>query len=287
MSKNLLDLSGKIDNFTLEAFETTAHIAKSQGVPFFIVGATARDMILMHGYDIPTIRATRDIDFGVRVPDWDHYKKLREGLEATGKFTPTNEVQRLKFKERLIIDIIPFGPIAGRSDSLTWPPDHEIEMTTLGFEESYRHSLMVRLRSNPVLEIQFATLAGLALMKIISWHDKYPERASDAQDLALIMRTYIDAGNDERLFSEEADLVENEDFDYVCASARLLGRDIAAILSPHTKKAVPGILDRETGEQTRYRLVEDMIRSSAAFSDDFEEILQLLEELKLGIQERL
>lgn len=287
MSKNLLDLSGKIDSSIVNIFETIANVAESLNVPFFVVGAAARDIILTHGYNIQTIRATYDIDFGVRVSNWERYRKLTGGLVATGEFRFTSEVQRLLYKDGLRIDIIPFGPIADRDHSLSWPPDNEVEMSILGFEESYNHSLTVRLRSNPVLDIQFATPGGLALMKIISWDDKYPARDRDAKDLALLMRTYTDAGNDERLFNEEADLVEKEDFDYVLAGARLLGRDIAAILNRNTAKTVIEILYRETGEQDRYRLVEDMMRGGATANDDFDEKLQLLEELKSGILERL
>ena len=55
----------------------------------------------------------------------------------------------------------------------------------------------------------------------------------------------------------------------------------------NTAKALLEILNRETGEQDRYRLVEDMMESSASFKNDFDEKLQLLEELKSGILERL
>jgi len=55
----------------------------------------------------------------------------------------------------------------------------------------------------------------------------------------------------------------------------------------NTAKAFLEILNRETGEQDRYRLVEDMMESSASFKNDFDEKLQLLEELKSGILERL
>ncbi|MBW2554453.1 MAG: hypothetical protein JRE20_10045, partial [Deltaproteobacteria bacterium] len=47
------------------------------------------------------------------------------------------------------------------------------------------------------------------------------------------------------------------------------------------------ILNRETGEQDRYRLVEDMLRSGSPFNDDFDEKLQLLEELKSGFLDKL
>ena len=76
----------------------------------------------------------------------------------------------------------------------------------------------------------------MALMKIISWNDRYSERDRDAKDLALLRRTYLDAGNVEHLNNEEADLVEKEDFDYVRAGARLLGRDIAVITNIQLQK---------------------------------------------------
>jgi len=87
------------------------------------------------------------------------------------------------------------------------------------------------------------------------------------------------------LWNEEGDLI-GDDFDYVRAGSRLLGRDIATILSPDIKKAVVKILDNETGEQSQYRLVENMMGRGAE-SSDFEEVLQLLEDLKAGILERV
>ena len=287
MKENLLDLSGKIDNPTIEIFECIAHVADSLNIPFFVVGAAARDIILQYGYGILTTRATADIDFGVQVSDWEHYKQLRDGLISTGKFTSDKKkVQRILFEKNFPVDIIPFGAIANLDNSISWPPDHEVEMSTLGFEESYRHSLTVRLRSDPILDVQFSSLPGLALMKIISWHDRYPERKRDAKDLILLMRNYLDTGNEERLYNEEADLLEEENFDYLRASARLLGRDIAAILNPNTAKTILEILDRETGKQDRYRLIEDMRDISGGFNNNFEENLQLLEELKSGILEK-
>jgi predicted nucleotidyltransferase len=124
----------------------------------------------------------------------------------------------------------------------------------------------------------------LALLKIISWSDNQVRRGKDASDLLLLLRTYLDAGNQERLWSEEGDLI-GDDFNYVRAGSRLLGRDIATILSPDIKEAVVRILDNETGEQSQYRLVENMLGRGAE-SGDFEEVLQLLEDLKAGILER-
>lgn len=287
MNSNFLDLSGRINDSIIQPFETVDHVAEAISVPFFVVGATVRDMILTYGYGIRTIRATQDIDFGVRVTDWDQYERLKQSLIATGKFTTTKDPYKLKYRGSIRIDIIPFGTVADPDSSVAWPPEGEIVLNTLAFEESHRHSLTIRLRSNPVLEIQFATLAGLAAMKIIAWSDNPSIRRRDAQDLFLLMRTYLDAGNQDRLFSEERDLVDVEDFDYVHAGARLLGRDIADMLNPDTVGTVIGILNREIGNQDRYRLIEGMRGPGIIPNDDFEEKLRLLEELKSGILDRI
>ena len=285
MKGNLLDLSGKIDKVRLLAFEKVSKVADYLGIPFFIIGAAARDLILMNGHNISTIRATLDIDFGVQVPSWDQYLRLKQGLVETGEFTETEDVQRMMFHSSLRIDLIPFGPIADKTSTIKWPPSQEIVMSVLGFEESFRHSQTVRLSSNPKLDIKIVTLAGLAAMKIISWKDRYPERDRDASDLALIIRNYTDAGNVERIFDEALDLVDSEDFDYVSVGARLLGRDIAVILSTDAKAVVLEILNNETGKQDRYRLLEDMMRSDLLLTNDFEDVLRWLEEVKTGILE--
>jgi len=89
------------------------------------------------------------------------------------------------------------------------------------------------------------------------------------------------------MFSEALDLVDSEDFDYVSVGARLLGRDIAVILSTDAKAVVLEILNNETGKQDRYRLIEDMMRSDVLLTNYFEDVLRWLEEVKAGILERI
>jgi predicted nucleotidyltransferase len=285
MKESSLDLSGKIDGFRVGLFESIATVAESLRMPFFVVGAMARDIILSLGYGIKIGRATEDIDLGVQVPDWSAYEQLKARLVETAKFSrDKKQAQRLLYEDLFPIDLIPFGAIAEPDHSLSWPPEHDITMSTLGFETAYHNSIAVRMRADPILDIQFVSLPGLALLKIISWSDNQVRRVRDASDLLLLMRTYLDAGNQERLWNEEGDLI-GDDFDYVRAGSRLLGRDIARILSPDIKEVVVRILDNETGEQSQYRLVENMIGRGAE-SSDFEDVLQLLEDLKAGILER-
>jgi len=287
MRKSFLNISKKIESIRLEAIEEIVNITDSEGIPFFIVGATARDLILAKGYNIRPFRATLDIDIGVRVPDWLQYKKLKESLVGTGEFKETKEFHRLIFHNRLNIDLIPFGPIADKMGKIKWPPDEEIVMHIVGFEEAFANSQTIRLRDDPILDISVVTLAGLAVMKMISWKDGYPNRRKDAGDLALIMGNYTDAGNAERIFNEHTDLLDTDDFDYVAGGARLLGRDIATLFSASLKNRVLEILDKEAGTEEGYKLVEDMLISNILIEVDFNGLLGLLKEVKKGILEWL
>ncbi len=80
MSKNLLDLSGKIDGSTIAIFEAIVKVTTAAELRIFLVGATARDLILHYGYGIALPRATMDLDFGVQVSDWSEFHRLKKEL---------------------------------------------------------------------------------------------------------------------------------------------------------------------------------------------------------------
>ena len=285
MSKSLLDLSKKINPELVEVFKALAGVATARHIHYFVVGATARDMILSYGHGISIKRATVDIDLGVEVADWEEFHTLKDGLVGLGQFEPTQAAQRLLYKCELPIDIVPFGPLEHANKEISWPPDHSIKMNVLGFEDAYRNAQVVRLSSDPVLDIPFATPAGLAILKIIAWNDRAPQGSKDAGDLAFLMRHYLDVGNQERLAEEHPDLLAVDDFDYELTGARLLGRDMVEIMSLETRKVVFEILDRETDNPERYRLVEDMLGNFVKTGDAFEECLKFLLALKSGIKE--
>jgi len=285
MSNILFDLSGKIDQQTVAALSLVKSIADSLGISFFIVGASARDYILKHCYGIEPRRMTMDIDLGVEVSSWEQFNKLTDALKVTGKFVPdAREPQRFHFNH-LLVDIVPFGPITDVNQKIAWPPEHEIFMSMLGFREAYEYSITIRLSTDPDLDIKLPTLPGLVLMKIISWHEKYPERKKDADDLLLIMQKYEEVGNFDRLYDEEQDLLKEENFDLRLAGIRLLGRDMAKIADPDTLSTVKDILAGETGERAQYRLISDMIRGSLSYDGKFDEILLQVQKLRRGLLE--
>jgi predicted nucleotidyltransferase len=284
MTSILFNLSGKIEKPIVEALCLLKGIADSFGIPFFVVGAFSRDLILKHGYGIEPRRKTADIDLGVEVADWEQFEKLKESLIETGHFCLTPEKYRLRCGT-ILIDILPFGPITDKDKKISWPPEHEIIMSMVGFEEAYEYSMTFRLSSDPELDIKLASLPGLAIMKLIAWKETYPNRKRDAEDLLLIMNTYEEAGNYDRLFGEDLPLLQEEGFDTKLAGTRLLGRDMAKISDQRTVQIIKGILDAETEELSQYKLATHMIREAGMAETKFDEILLQLEKLKQGIVE--
>lgn len=158
-------------------------------------------------------------------------------------------------------------------------------MSMVGFEEAYRHSITVRVSSDPDLDIKLATLPGLAIMKLIAWKEKYPDRKRDAEDLLLIMNKYEEAGNSDRLYEEDLPLLQEEGFDTKSAGTRLLGRDMAKISDSKTFLIVKEILDAETEEMSQYKLISDMMREDGMSDTRFDGILAQLMKLRQGFVE--
>lgn len=66
MTKLNID-SKAIDSIQLRTYEAITRVALDNQVPFIIVGASARDLVMHHAYGAPIQRATRDIDMAVQV----------------------------------------------------------------------------------------------------------------------------------------------------------------------------------------------------------------------------
>lgn len=282
MNRNWLNISGKIEDSIIEIYELMAGVANQNNVKFFVIGATARDMVFECGYGIKAPRATRDIDLAVQVGTWAAFENLKTALIATGQFANTNMMQRLRYQNKIPIDIVPFGEIAADGTTISWPPDDSIKMNIIGFDDAYRATQTVRLRESPVLDILVVTPAALVILKLMAWQDRAAEHSKDAIDLAFILRQYLDTGHIERLTEQHSDLFDG-DVDYEQSGARLLGRDIASIVSAQTKQKLHEILSLETGGQKNYRLVEAM--TNRQDGQAFENNLALLQSLYLGFNE--
>ena len=279
MKNILIDISGKLDNSYIDVIKEIKKIADSLGIPFFIIGALARDIIMEYFYKIKAPRMTSDIDLGIKVSNWEQFKELINKIELTKKFKKLQEKHRVIYNN-IMIDIVPFGGISDNNERISWPPENEVVMSVMGFLEVYNYSTLVRLHNNPKLEVKIPTLPGLAILKLFAWKDNFPNRSKDAEDLLFIMKNYENAGISDKLYGSELQLLESEDFDNQIAGIVLLGKEISKICTNQTIEYLKRIMDEETSENSDYNLITDMLLLKR---DDFSRILYLLKKLKDGI----
>src|ERR1041384_720135 len=154
MSNTSLDLSNRLPAEQIDIIRQVVHAAESQQLRIFIVGAQARDLLLQYAYDLPVLRATNDIDFGIVVESWDEFTELRDSLVAGEKFQSHRTMrQRLVHESGLLVDLVPFGDLEETKGQIAWPPDFSIVMSTVGFREAYNNSFEVRIADDLTVRV--------------------------------------------------------------------------------------------------------------------------------------
>lgn len=278
------DISNKLDPSIVGVLIDVAEVATSLGIPFFVVGATARDIFFQHLYGVPTTRATMDIDVAIRVNSWSEFWSIIGKLIEAKSYQRDRRKAHRIYHAGTIIDIVPFGPIEHPTGSIAWPPDFASVMKTIGFEEALQCAIDVKISSDPDVVVKVSTPPALAIMKLQAWKDDYPNRPKDAIDVSYLLKTYIRAGNDARLFTSDEDLL-TEGLDSDQESARLLGRDARLLCTEETRTIIAGILAEELAEGSPLNLLSDMM--SGGFRDDYsaDRTFQLLVQFNKGLME--
>jgi predicted nucleotidyltransferase len=257
MKTTSLDLSLRNDLHWLSSLVSAVRFAAA-GIPFFLAGAVARDLLLWYGYGITTGRATQDVDIAFFVAGWDDFSSLKSRLTASGVFLEVpGIVQRVRFKGTLDVDLLPFGGVEDSNRSITWPPQGDFVLNVFAFKEVLADVVEVKLPAGELVHVP--SLAGVGLLKLVAWADRRLRApGKDAGDFALILRHYLPAGNEERLYAEGAHLLAEEQFDYEVAGAWLLGHDMARLLGRDGQMWLLALLNKEGDSEGSLRLVGDM-----------------------------
>ena len=239
----LLDISPKIDRAIATVLADLAEIATDSDIEFFVVGAMARDMLLDYGFGIEAGRATRDIDLGIRVADWEEVERLVNLLEEGKWHCREQQLHRLVHKSGIPVDLIPFGAIESDDGSIRWPPHFNEALSVIGFADAYADCWRVQIRQAPSLDIRVALPAGQALLKMVAWRDRgFVRGGRDATDVRLLMERYLDLDNISRIVEEYSDWLD-DDFDYPVVGAKLLGVDVARCARNVPEERVTALLD--------------------------------------------
>ncbi len=134
-------------------------------------------------------------------------------------------------------------------------------MGVFGFQEVFNHTLLVQLPEGQTMRV--VSLPALVILKLVAWEERRRHRpGTDAHDIALILRRYLDAGNLQRLYDAAPQLVNKPNFDYEEAGAWLLGHDMADMLPPLAHPRLIELLQREIDLAGRVNLIGDMPMSA-------------------------
>ena len=96
-------------------------------------------------------------------------------------------------------------------------------MNVAGYREAFEAAPLVEIDRSFVVRV--VSLPGLAILKLFAWADRGAGDSRDAIDLAMLLRQYGAAGNQDRLYGAEIGVMEAVSYDLDLAGARLLGRD--------------------------------------------------------------
>lgn len=270
-----------LDPPTLAILELIDDLLLTAEIPYMLVGATARDLLLYHVYGHIVTRATYDVDFAVLVDSWKQFGVVKQLFLDTPGFTDKGRnTQRLYYQPsraefETIIDIIPFGKLENDDRTIAWPPDADVVMNVAAFSDVFQTSVIVQVR--PDLLIPVPSLAGLVVLKLFAWLDR--NDGKDVQDIRRLLETYTDAGNADRLYEEEAEELALVGFDTLLAGAFLLGKDAQLGTDQGTRDNLSATL---TGKRVT-ALVQQMARAMSTFEDRTEASTALLREFFRGM----
>jgi len=278
-----IDINNLPDKHLKELIIILKNAFSKFGIDFYLVGPRVRDLwFSLH--NIQPKRFTYDVDFAIMLSDMREFDQLIQYLEETGDFRVHHkEPYRLVFiRNNYLIDLLPFGDIELASYT-DFADRFDTKISVLGLKEVFDKSVKVYLDNN--LQIKIASLAGLCILKLISWDDRTAERERDLEDLYLIIYNFFDFESEE-IYNKHLDLFDDNDdnFNIMNVGARVLGRKMADILaqSEKLKKRIITILGQNTTDIENSKIGTFI---ASKYNMDLTTVAKLLEDLLSGIND--
>jgi predicted nucleotidyltransferase len=153
-------------------------------------------------------------------------------------------------------------------------------MNVAGYRDALAAAQEVEV--HPGLVVRVASLPALAVLKLFAWADRGAGNRKDALDLALLLRQYGAAGNEDRLFGEEIGLFEAVSYNLDLASPRLLGKDASRVIAPETREQVLTLLEDPVRLD---QLSRNMSRAFEIGEDSLAQAEGLIAQFKTGLEE--
>lgn len=259
----------------VDLLRNLSHTFTRLDTDFFVIGATARDIVLLALVNATARRKTRDLDIAIAVTGWNRFDEIQQALLDDGYKKSAHLAQRFYWSD-YEIDIVPYGAVAKDDDYIYWPPEETIAMSVRGFDEVLREAITVNIDNE--FEIRIASLHGLFILKLNAWLDRNLSTNKDAEDMWHIIDNYYFANENRNIHQE---VYELEDFDLIVGGAYWLAHDIADLLDAEQISFYNQVLKKELTLAESSRLVtqildthkwlksEDVVKVLATITDVF------------------
>jgi predicted nucleotidyltransferase len=249
--------SKKIGNpLLLELLRKLTDSFNKMGREFYVIGATARDIVMQQLLDTESRRRTRDLDIAIAIPDWDTFEEVKQKLIADG-FEKSMDMQQRFFYGDYELDIVPYGVVAKEDDNIYWPPEEVVAMSVKGFDEVLSEAITVSIDDE--FKVKIASLHGLFLLKFNAWLDRNAKTSKDAEDMSFILSNYFMANLDREMHQEVYDW---ENFDEYIVGGYWLAHDLVALLDVNQLNYYKEVVKEELVKEEKSRLFNQMIESS-------------------------
>lgn len=240
---------------------------------YFVIGATARDLIVRQLVGIASSRRTRDLDLAIAIPDWSAFDDITEALLARGL------TKDLKMKQRFYdgdyeLDLVPYGAVAKPDDHIYWPPEEDIAMSVKGFAEVLSDAITVSI--DGAFDVKIASLHGLFILKFSAWMDRHMATRKDADDMEFIIRHYFFANLSR---NPRPEVYDWKDFDEWIVGAYWLANDISRLLPVEQLRFYARRLEEEYRKSEQSHLMLQMLDANSAlkFEQVYDGLSQMLQ----------
>ncbi len=249
-------------------------------IKYYLIGANARD-VQLYKRGIKPSRGTGDIDFAIMVPDIETYDCLFTELCNRG-FLKAKEPHRLYYeKTNTAIDLLPYGEIE-EAYTVNFV-ERNLILSVLGFREVGDSAEVFPLPNSGSI-IPVTPVEGIFILKLVSWSEKPAHRIKDLEDISYLLKHAWDL-YEEDAYDDHLDLFDDDDFEVIKVSARIIGRKMRPILDENLtlKETIVSILknsiqDKDKAENPEVTLAQEMNKT-------IDEIQEILHNILIGIHD--
>lgn len=242
---------------------------------FYVIGATARDIIMQQLVDVSSQRRTRDLDIAIAIPNWNKFEDISQIMVSEGFKKSKKSNQRFFFGD-YELDIVPYGNIAKEDDNIYWPPEEDIAMSVKGFNEVLQDAITVNIDKEVTFKV--ASLHGLFLLKFNAWQDRKDRTDKDAEDMSFILENYYEANLDRVIGNDIYNKVlDRDDFDPYIAGGNWIAFDLLPLLNDEQLKYYSNCILDEIESREASILINKTLEHNRCLK--FEKVLQTWQEI--------